>query len=326
MKYVLLLMVPLSWASNASGQQDVGYVSNSNVSINGTLAADHGQTILGPSSALTTFQRPARVVLSRGGMLTVCQGSAVHLEAGHGGRSTLKPIHLSLDLGSMEILTLNTASDSITAASGVYVVPDVPDHEQTGVLHIAMRVGANGRTCVENRGNRTSLSVMDATGESAYLLKPGQRVVFASGSVKTASPSVTGSCGCPAVAADGTRTADNVSPLGRDKSGSSDRDGSPFPFPVGESKIVPEPEALDEPRIRTPNILDYSPTLVVEMDASLAGADRLSGVPADILALPAPTVIPRLDPNARPAKGTKDRDAGRGFFANISHFFSSLFS
>jgi hypothetical protein len=99
---------------------------------------------------------------------------------------------LALNRGAVEIATRVTTSD-------VVMTPDLRlTMGSPGALDLRLRVARNGDTCVENRGaTAPALNVADQFGESSYVVKPGQHVLFERGSLKEVVDQESEPCGCP---------------------------------------------------------------------------------------------------------------------------------
>ena len=176
---------PVSDRALGSVATDQALATGSN---NGQLLLIDGRAQLVGSVKVTA--RPAHnavVNLVRGGGVLVCRTTAIHLT-----QSTDDSLLLALDRGSMEIHMKARPTD-------VVITPDLRfTMEKAGKLDLRMRVVFNGDTCVENRGRKSPpLHISDAFGESSYVVKPGQHVLFERGSLRAVMDHESTPCGCP---------------------------------------------------------------------------------------------------------------------------------
>jgi hypothetical protein len=180
------LAVPAAW-----GQQKIGSVGAEDATVAGALEVANGRIELVGASTVTARDHTAEVKLERGGAIRVCSTSGLHVAAGKG--AVEPPLMLSLDRGAIEIATLVSASD-------VVITPDLRfTMSAPGAVDLRLRVARNGDTCVENRGAAApAVNVADQFGESSYVVKAGQHVLFEHGSLKEVVDQESEPCGCPA--------------------------------------------------------------------------------------------------------------------------------
>ena len=280
-------LLPLLTAM-ASAQRFVAYVPTSEATVTGALLVSGDNSILGDASIISALDRPAHVILSRGGSLIVCQTSAVHLTVGHGiptkSGQTYDPVLVALDKGSVELRMPIIATDSITTAGMRFA--SAARHNKPDLLDLAMRVSSNGDTCVENRSKKSPpIVISDALGQSTYLLKPDEHVLFSHGLIQEASPGATISCGCPPAPPPGMSLADAALRAGAGNTATFDPNASAFPFPTNVSRGIESPAPLppdtpDQTRVKVSGTLIYeasaeppAPTSAAELDAALAPHD-----------------------------------------------------
>jgi hypothetical protein len=173
------------------GQQLIGYVSTRDAEVSGASDVLNGQAVLTGSAAVTAREHTAAITLGRGGMVRVCQSSALHVaESKSAGMAA--PLLFSLDRGAIEIATLGTVNDSI-------MTPDLRFNVvKAGPLDLRLRVARNGDTCVENRGaGAPTLDISDAFGETMYQVAAGQHVLFEHGNLHEVVDDEREPCGCP---------------------------------------------------------------------------------------------------------------------------------
>jgi hypothetical protein len=175
-----------------------------------------------------------------------------------------------------------------------------------------MRVSFNGDTCVENRGRKSPpLNISDAFGETAYLLKPGQHVMFEHGDLHTVEDHETTPCGCPPdeKAPAGMSLADALLRGGQSRSMTPAQQAAavhPFPEAVSEglAETAPPatPETPGEPHVQISAALRFDPT---------------GGAPAGTAEAQAPVAASPV------ASATPEQKPGA--FAAIGRFFKRIF-
>lgn len=186
----LAVLCLTSCAATAQAQQSIGSVAPADATVAGALEISNGRIELVGASTVTARDHTAEVKLQRGGAIRVCSTSGLHVATGKGAVEA--PLMLALDRGAVEIATRVTTSD-------VVMTPDLRlTMGSPGALDLRLRVARNGDTCVENRGaTAPALNVADQFGESSYVVKPGQHVLFERGSLKEVVDQESEPCGCP---------------------------------------------------------------------------------------------------------------------------------
>jgi hypothetical protein len=175
----------------AHAQQSIGTVGVQNANIAGALEISNGRAILVGNTTVTARDHTAEIQLSRGGTVSVCATSGLHLTSGQGAGDA-RPLVLALDRGAIEVKMAATTHDMV-------MTPDLRfTMRGDGPLDLQLRVTRNGDTCVENRGLQAPmLNIVDQFGEASYELKPGQHVLFEHASLKEVVDHESSSCGCP---------------------------------------------------------------------------------------------------------------------------------
>lgn len=257
------------------------------------------------NSSATVIARPghnAEVALNRGGTALVCQTTGLHLTA-----TPDNSLLLAVDHGAMEIRMKASAHD-------VVITPDLRfTVASAGPLDLQMRVTFNGDTCVDNRGRKAPpLYIIDSFGENAYLLKPGQHVMFEHGSLKTVMDRETTPCGCPPTVKPGISVANAILRGGRTIPISPQQAAEIHPFPAAQSDglaVTPpaQPETPGERHVQVASTLAFDPS------------GSVAGQPKDASIAPiAPTPAPALQPRETRHKTNP--------FAAIGRFFKRLFA
>src|SRR5580692_5134715 len=185
------LLLPFALAAPISAQQLIGYVNTRDASVSGATHVLDGHFVPTGSVSVTAKDHTAPVTLSRGGTVSVCQTSVVHLTESR-EMTVAAPLLFSLDRGAVEIQMTAAASDSIMTPDLRFTV------HNSGPLDLRLRVARNGDTCVENRGpSAPTLAVSDPFGESMYEVPGGRHVLFEHGSLHEVVDHETTPCGCP---------------------------------------------------------------------------------------------------------------------------------
>jgi hypothetical protein len=266
---------------------------------NTSFALVNGRAQLAGAATVTAKAgRSADVKLARGGEVLVCQTTALHLTAANDAS-----LLLALDRGAMEIRMKADKND-------VVMTPDLRfTMEKSAPLDLQMRVTFNGDTCVENRGHKApALNISDSFGETAYLLKPGQHVMFEHGSLRAVMDRETTPCGCPPEENPGMSLADAALRGGQKTPVTPQQSAALHPFPAAQSDglAAPPPATPETPGERH---VQVATTLAFDPTVEAAKPEESSAVAA---AQPEPAPPPA-------------RHRG-GPFAAIGRFFKRLFA
>jgi hypothetical protein len=281
---MLMLCLPLA------AQQKIGSVAMQDATVAGTLEVTAGRAVLVGSSSVTARDHAAEVALERGGTVTICQTSGLHLSSGT-SPAGLAPLMLGLDRGAIEVKMMSSANDAV-------LTPDIRFAVRGGgPLDLRVRVTKNGDTCVEHRGvNAPVLVLSDSFGEATYELHAGQHVLFEHGNLREVVDHESSPCGCPPRTmslAEASLTPAN------DKAGAGDV-AATHPFPAAESAgLAPAPE----PQPSEPGVTHTQITTNLTFEGTGATAPAAAPVAATA---PAP-------------------EKPRGFAHAIGHFFKRIF-
>lgn len=187
----LPLLLACAVAGPVRAQQLIGYVNTRDAETTGASDMLDGQAVLTGSVGVTARDHTAPITLGRGGLVRVCQTSALHLTESRSA-AIPAPLLFSLDRGAIEIQTDSTPNDSIMTPDLRFTV------HNAAPLDLRLRVARNGDTCVDNRGaGAPTLAVSDPFGEAMYEVGPGQHVLFEHGSLREVVDDETSPCGCP---------------------------------------------------------------------------------------------------------------------------------
>jgi hypothetical protein len=301
---IALAMLSVTSGGHAQNAKPLGTVATADANVTSSSAevvsASGSRAEIGSGATVTAkASHNADVTLARGGSVLVCQTTAVHMTA------TNDSLLLALDRGAMEIRMKAATSD-------VVMTPDLRfTLAEAGPLDLRMRVTFNGDTCVENRGHKApQLNVSDAFGETSYLLKPGQHVMFEHGNLKAVMDRETTPCGCP---------PEEKRPAGMSLADAALRGGQsapvtpaqaaaahPFPAAVSDGLAQPDPGQPETPGVRH-----------VQVSSTLRYDPGATGDAKEPVAAPAPVAAVQSPP-AQPAQK-------HGPFAAIGRFFKRIF-
>jgi hypothetical protein len=181
---LLLLGRPLLFA-----QQSVGELYATDASVKGAvILAGSGTSVLS-GSQIAAGAQTATLKLERGGDVLVCPGTSLSVSSSQNGRQLL----FSVSSGNLELdYPIGSASDSLLTPDFRLLLPG------PGKIHVAMRVSANGDTCVQSLPmNSSALEVSEAMGDASYQVKQDEAVLFKGGHIQGAIRTHQ-TCGCPA--------------------------------------------------------------------------------------------------------------------------------
>lgn len=222
------LLAFASFGCFAYGQASVGELYSAVARVRGSVnLAGSGTSILSGSS-IEAGDQPARLVLSRGGVLNVCQKTSVSVSASASGRDLM----FSFGSGSIESrYTIGASSDTIITPDFRFVITG------PGEFDLDLSITPQGDTCVQSHRESTGgVIVSEQLGDATYQIKPSDFVVFRKGRIAGAEVSPAEKmCGCPVPtrAAPPTLVASNPAP-------------QPAPAPPAETHVPAAPPAANE--------------------------------------------------------------------------------
>ena len=304
--FLLLLPSHLSLLA----QQSVGELYATDASVKGAvILAGSGTSVLS-GSQIAAGAQTATLKLERGGSVLVCPGTTLSVSSSQNGRQLL----FSVNSGNLELdYPIGSASDNLLTPDFRLLLPG------PGKIHVAMRVSANGDTCVESLPtNSSALVVAEAMGDESYQVKQDEAVLFKGGHIQGATRTHQ-SCGCPAPPpVQVARTAPPVAP-------------APKPLPPTSGAALAA--AMDESA-------PVMPQAHLSMEAPFVFSGE--GVPPDMTAVVAhlklestqlvslqPVVLPpgkqkKIEPKTQTV-AANSADEKRGVFSKIGAFFASIF-
>jgi len=298
LRWLLAGTVVFAGAPWAMAQQDVGELFASDASVKGSVVLASSGTKVMSGSSIAAGEQTATLKLERGGSLLICPRTSMAVTTSQNGRQLM----FSMNTGNVEMdYPIGAASDNLLTPDFRLLLPG------PGRLHLALRVSANGDTCVQSlAANSSAVVVSEGMGEESYQVKPNEAVIFNAGHISGAMPTHE-SCGCP----------------------------KPPPTQVAEVKPPPTPPAetpkTDPPEPQTHMVVDapfiYRASDPVDLTENVAHL-RLESKPMGF----EPSVLPPATP-AKKEKPSKYITAGtskpsqqkHGVFSKIGAFFASIF-
>ena len=290
-------------------QQPIGELYATDASVKGAvILAGSGTSVLS-GSQIAAGAQTATLKLERGGNILVCPGTSLSVSASQNGRQLL----LSVNAGNLELdYPIGSASDSLLTPDFRLLLPG------PAKIHVALRVTANGDTCVESlASNSSALVIAEAMGDESYQVKQDEAVLFKGGHIQGATRSRQ-SCGCPA------------------------------PAPVQVAKVTPAPPAVPAKLPPTSGAalaaaLDESAPVMPDSHLSMDAPFVFHGgdVPPDMTGVVAhlkleqthlvslqPTVLPpgkkKAEPKPQTVAANSSENKG-GLFSKIGTFFATIF-
>ena len=184
-----LMLVGLALPCDLFAQQSIGELYATDASVKGSvILAGSGTTVLS-GSQIAAGAQAATIKLERGGNVLVCPGTNLSVASSQTGRQ----LQFSVSSGDLELdYPIGSASDTLLTPDFRLLLPG------PGKIHVAVRISANGDTCVQSLPtNGSALEVSEAMGDESYQVKQQEAVLFKGGHVKGAV-ATRQSCGCPA--------------------------------------------------------------------------------------------------------------------------------
>ena len=289
-------------ALSSHAQQNVGELYASDASVKGAIVlADSGTKVISGSS-IAAGEQAATLKLERGGSMLICPGTSLAVTTSQNGRQLM----FSMNTGNIEMdYPIGAAADNLLTPDFRLLLPG------PGQLHLAVRAGAKGDTCVQSLGSNTSAVVVsEGMGDASYQVKPNEAVMFQGGNIAGATPTRE-SCGCPAPPR--TQVAKVAPP-------------PPPPQPKADSPKSDPPPPETHMVVDAPFI--YRASDPVDLTENVAHLHmETEPVNLDPVVLPPPTTSakkakPATTPVSSSGQQTQEK---HGFFAKVSAFFAAIF-
>jgi hypothetical protein len=177
--------------SQPAAQPSIATVSLEGVSLTGSISVEEGRGIIGNNGAITAGERTAHVTLTRGGSLSVCASTKIHLSTDNtisGGG-----LMIAIDHGALEAHYLPGQYSDVLLTPDLRILISPP-----GQVELSLRVNNQGDTCIDNHGDHAPYVLASSLFEGgAYRVQPNQRVLFEHGSLQQVVDNEKESCGCP---------------------------------------------------------------------------------------------------------------------------------
>ena len=282
-------------------QQNVGELYATDASVKGGVVLANSGTKVMSGSSIAAGEQAATLKLERGGSMLICPGTSLAVTTSQNGRQLM----FSMNAGNIEMdYPIGAAADNLLTPDFRLLLPG------PGQLHVAVRVGAKGDTCVQSLGsNMSAVVVSEGMGDATYQVKANEAVIFKGGNIADTTPARE-SCGCPAPPP--TQVVKTTPP--------------PPPEPKPEAPKSDPPPAETHMVVDAPFI--YRASDPVDLSENVAHLHlETKPVNLDPVVLPPPTTSAK---KAKPAT-TEVASSGQptqekhGFFAKVSAFFAAIF-
>lgn len=310
----------------ASGQQaqPIGQLFASDASVKGSvMLAGSGTTVLSGSS-IEAGTQAATLKLDRGGSLLVCEGTKLSVTSSQTGRQLL----LSLNAGNLELnYPLGTEADTLLTPDLRLLLPG------PGTVHVAVRVAANGDTCVQSLPwNAAAVVISESMGDDTYQVKPDEAVLFKGGHLQQASASKS-NCGCAKeVPVQVAKAAPPATPPPAAKPAGADAPAAamipPATHPQTNQQLASAPPPEQHMTVDAPLIFhgdDPNPDLRQAVVKLKLENTKLVALQPTVLPPPAKNQKPATPQNQTAQNQSTDKKASHGFFSKVGAFFASIF-
>ncbi len=188
-RILLPVLLVLGMEGAVAAQETLGELFATDARVKGSvILAGSGTSVLSGASIQAGAQA-ATLKLERGGNLLVCPGTKLSVTASQTGRELM----FSMNAGNVEMnYPLGASADTLLTPDLRLLMPG------PGTVHIAVRVAADGDTCVQSLPwNASAIVVSETLGDATYQVKPDEAVLFKAGHLNEAVRSKQ-NCGCPA--------------------------------------------------------------------------------------------------------------------------------
>jgi hypothetical protein len=277
----------------------IAIVPVAGVELAGALDVANGKAMITSSGTVTAVDHPATITLPHRGNLRICATTTVHLTSDSSVEAKADPVGaasehevpglmMALGRGALEANFATGQNSDVILTPDFRILISAP-----GVASVQVRLGAQGDTCVDNRGaNAPYVTVSSIFDGGVYRVQPNQRVMFQHGSLHEVVDNEKESCGCP------------PEPV---------KLATGNEFPVAQSEGL-APLAAPPPNVGPPGTVNAQASAQLGYDGSQA---TTASAPPAAVQLPAEKASMPSPPTDRPVK--------KGFFKRIAHFFKKLF-
>lgn len=302
--FLVALFTASLHAQQQPAPQPVATVLTEGVALHGAVSVENGRAAIANNGDITAGSQTANVTLARGGTLSVCASTTVHIARDAVANASAKPndagLMFSIDRGAFETDYRPGAYSDVVLTPDLRLLISPPGHAA-----LKLNVNQQGDTCVDNAGADAPYVTVSSVAEGGvYRVRPGQRVLFVKGSLLAVVDNEQEPCGCPATAP----PAKVATAAGNPGGPSSKPSDTAFPVAVSEGLQAP-PAPAATPVVRAG-----------EAHAQVAATLSSSTPPG-----PPPAAEPTTG-TAAPGAPAAARPAPRaGFFHSIGHFFAKVF-
>lgn len=287
-------------------QAPVGELYSTVARVRGSVTLISGGTDVMSGSSIESGEQPASLVLTRGGAVTICQGTNVSVSSSADGQNLM----FSFGTGTLE------SRYSMKASSDVIVTPDLRlVITGPGEFDLDVGITPQGDTCVRSHRESTGgVIINEQMGDGSYQVKPSDFVVFRKGRVANAETNPQGiSCSCPApkapvretYVAETPKTATQAPATPKAPSTSSE---------AAEAHKPSAPSSLNQPLYANGDHMQVEAPFVFSADSMLP-ALTMRIMHLHMEANPAADLKPEVQPPARVAKK-------KGFWHRLGQWFS----
>ncbi len=302
--YVAMLAVGAALAQQPAQQPVASVATTGGVSLHGALSVANGRAAIANNGEVTAGDTAASLALARGGTVTVCASTTVHIArdaAPHTGPGDAG-LMFSLDRGAFEANYTPGAYSDVVLTADLRLLISSP-----GTASLKIRVNQQGDTCVDNAGDNAPYVVASSLRDGgAYRVRPGQRVLFVHGSLDEVVDNEHEPCGCPpAIPAAVAQTDQHP--------GGPSSTPADTAFPTAVSEGLQPPQTTGSTPVAAPG----------EVHAQVAAtlSSNTPPVPPPDAAPPQPVSTAA----ARPSPAPPQAERPRGFLHSLGHFISKVF-
>jgi hypothetical protein len=301
--------------------QEIGELYATDASVLGSVILASGGTKVLSGSSVVAGQKTALLRLNRGGDVRFCPRTSVSIASTPTGGSLM----LGMNSGELEV-NYSLADASIADA---LVTPDFRLLLQgPGKFHFAIGADKKGNTCVRPlEGNTGSVTVTELMGDTSYLVRPTEEILFRAGRLAQRQRALPTDCGCPEALP--VLRASNPEPVLQSAEApvaSSYADTAARPQPEQTMAAVNSPARPPEIHLQMDAPFVYNAT---DADSEIETVTRLRITPVPRYPMnvaPPPVPDTPVEAMVRPQQTTAlEKPRGRSFLRRVGSFFSSIF-
>src|SRR5690348_2199269 len=177
-------------------QVPIAYVPAAGVTVSGSLSVADGKISIGNNGTIKAGNSTAMVKLARGGDLSVCASTEVHLSRDTSVQGADSALMIAMDRGALQASYVPGKYSDVLLTPDLRILISGP-----GTADLKIRVNKQGDTCVDNHGaNAPYVTVTSQFEGGVYRVQPNQRVMFEHGSLQQVVDNELEPCGCPSAA------------------------------------------------------------------------------------------------------------------------------